>query len=147
MYMSFCILYYTYVVSFMCMSFAVAVQILVWLWGMGRESTPPPHPYCTVLCTEQFRNQHKITNVPVVYMGLDVWIWKGVNSFLGAFEGVGPEISTFLDPNGTRYARCHFRAKKVSISGPTPSNTPRYGQWWAAILKNVSFKAIQIHNF
>ncbi len=23
----------------------------------------------------------------------------------------------------------------------------RYGQWWAAILKNVSFKAIQIHNF
>ncbi len=22
-----------------------------------------------------------------------------------------------------------------------------YEQWWAAILKNVSFKAIQIHNF
>ncbi len=25
--------------------------------------------------------------------------------------------------------------------------TPTYKQWWAAILKNVSFKAIQIHNF
>jgi hypothetical protein len=40
-------------------------------------------------------------------MGLD-----GGNPFLGAFEEVGPEISTFLGPNGTCYARCHFRAQK-----------------------------------
>ncbi len=52
----------------------------------------------------------KITNVPVVYMRLDVWIWMGENPFLEAFEGVGPEISTFLGPNGTRYARSHVRA-------------------------------------
>jgi hypothetical protein len=41
---------------------------------------------------------HKITNVPVVYMGRDVWIWKGGNPFFGPFEGVCPEISTFLGP-------------------------------------------------
>ncbi len=56
---------------------------------------------------------HKITNVPVVYMGGDVGIWMGGNPFLGTFEGVGPEISTFLGPNGTRYASCHFRAQKI----------------------------------
>ncbi len=32
----------------------------------------------------------------------------GGNLFLGAFEGVGPEISTFLGPNGTPYACSHF---------------------------------------
>jgi hypothetical protein len=29
----------------------------------------------------------------------------GGNQFLGAFEGVGPEISTFLGPNGTSIPR------------------------------------------
>jgi hypothetical protein len=52
-------------------------------------------------------------------MGLDVWIWMGGNPFLGAFEGVGPEISTFLGPMAL--------ATLVPISGPTPSNAPRYG--------------------
>ncbi len=37
-------------------------------------------------------------------MGVAVWIWMGGNSFLGAFEGVGPKISTFLGLNGSRYA-------------------------------------------
>jgi hypothetical protein len=27
-------------------------------------------------------------------MNLDVWIWMGGNPFLGAFEGVGPEMAT-----------------------------------------------------
>jgi hypothetical protein len=36
----------------------------------------------------------------------------GGTPFLDTFEGVGPEISTFLGPNGTSYARCHFRAQK-----------------------------------
>jgi hypothetical protein len=55
----------------------------------------------------------------------------GGNPFL---EGVGPEISTFFGPKW-HYARSHFRAQKsldfraqkVSISGPTTSNAPRYG--------------------
>ncbi len=54
----------------------------------------------------------KLPMYPVVYMGLDVWIWMGENPFLRSFEGVGPEISTFLGQNGTRYARTHFRAQK-----------------------------------
>ncbi len=31
-------------------------------------------------------------------MGLDddIWIWMGGNPFLGPFEGVGPEIKTFM---------------------------------------------------
>jgi hypothetical protein len=34
------------------------------------------------------------------------------NLLFGPLKGVGPEISTFLDPNVTRVARCHFRAQK-----------------------------------
>ncbi len=30
-------------------------------------------------------------------MGMDVWIWMGGNTFLGPFEGVGPEKSLVLD--------------------------------------------------
>ncbi len=52
---------------------------------------------------------------------------EGGKSISRAFEGVGPEMLTFLGPNGTRYARSHSGPKKVSISGPTPSNAPRYG--------------------
>jgi hypothetical protein len=62
------------------------------------------------------------TNVPFFYMGLEVWIWMGENPFIGPFEGVGPEIETFLGTNGTRCDRYHFRAQKSLISGPTPSN-------------------------
>ncbi len=56
-------------------------------------------------------------------MGLDIWIWMGGNPFLGAFAGVGPEISTFLSPNGTR---CHFSAhpfKRPSLWITPPSNS------------------------
>ncbi len=42
----------------------------------------------------------------------------GGNPFLGAFEGVGPEILTLIAISGP---------KKVLISEPTPSNAPRYG--------------------
>jgi hypothetical protein len=43
------------------------------------------------------------------------------------FEGMGPEISTFLGPNGTRYTRCNFRAQKSLDFRATHSNAPRYG--------------------
>jgi hypothetical protein len=64
---------------------------------LEEENSPPSHLLSLV---------HKITNVPVVYMGLDVWIWMGRNPFLGVY------FSTFLGPNGTRYACCQFRAQK-----------------------------------
>ncbi len=67
---------------------------------------PSPHPLIIKTISEWALKSlvsllslvHKITNVPVVYMGLDVWIWMGGNPFLGAFEGVGPEIETILSP-------------------------------------------------
>jgi hypothetical protein len=38
----------------------------------------PPHPFSSKE-TYPRRLVHKITNVPVVYIGLDVWIWMGGN--------------------------------------------------------------------
>ncbi len=56
---------------------------------------------------------------------LDLMIVVQANPLLRPLEGMGPEILIFLGPNGTPFAPCHFRAKKVLISGPTPSNSPR----------------------
>ncbi len=57
------------------------------------------------------------------YLGLDVWIWMGVNPFLGAFEGVAPELKSRLF--WAQMALAMFvpisGPKNVSISGPTPS--------------------------
>jgi hypothetical protein len=39
-----------------------------------------------------------------------ILIWA--NPLLRPLEGVGPEISTFLGPNCTRFACCHFRAQE-----------------------------------
>jgi hypothetical protein len=50
------------------------------------------------------------------------------------------EISTFLGPNGTRYARCHFRAQKsLDFSAPPPLKAPCYGY---APLKTTSYRPI-----
>ncbi len=66
---------------------------------------------------------HKITNVPVVYVGLDIWIWMGGNPFFGAVEGVGPEILTFWAQMALSTLVPILGTKKVTISGPTPSNS------------------------
>jgi hypothetical protein len=66
---------------------------------------------------------------------LYLMILRGATSLLGALEGVGPEnlkISTFLGPNGTRFA--------CAISGPTPSNAPRND---VAPLKIIKYRAIK----
>jgi hypothetical protein len=44
----------------------------------------------------------------------------------GEWRGGGEEYAIyFLGPSTTRFARCHFRAPKMSrFSGPTPSNSP-----------------------
>jgi hypothetical protein len=57
---------------------------------------------------------HRFIKLPMYLLFIWGWTWGGMggNPFLGAFEGVGPEISTFLGTNGTRYARCHSRAQK-----------------------------------
>jgi hypothetical protein len=38
------------------------------------------------------------------------------NPLLGPFEGVGPEILTFLDTNGTGFAPCQFASIKIIMS-------------------------------
>jgi hypothetical protein len=56
-------------------------------------------------------------NVPVVYMGREVWIWMwggGGNPQRGAFEGVGPEIETFLDPEMAKSA-AKYRGNSAKI--------------------------------
>ncbi len=49
------------------------------------------------------------------------------NPVLRPLEAVGHGILIFLGQNGTRFAHCHFRALKISGSGPTPSNGPHNG--------------------
>ena len=41
---------------------------------------------------------HKITNVPVVYMGCDIMSFMRANRFRGPLEGVGPENLDFFGP-------------------------------------------------
>ncbi len=57
------------------------------------------------------------------------------NPFLWAFEGVGPEISTFLGPKGTRYARSHFRAQKSLVFRAYPFKHPSF--WIAPPSKSI----------
>jgi hypothetical protein len=49
----------------------------------------------------------------------------GVDHGQRNFKDTNPLMSSFLSifwgPNGTRFARCHFRAKKVSIFRGPPS--------------------------
>ncbi len=35
------------------------------------------------------------------------------NPLLGPLEGVGPDILTFMDPNGIRFAPCQFARIKI----------------------------------
>jgi hypothetical protein len=53
-----------------------------------------------LLCCGTISKDQLTINVPVVYMGRDIWIWMGGNQLRGPLEG---------------------------ISGPTPSNGPRNG--------------------
>jgi hypothetical protein len=39
------------------------------------------------LACAKYHKIHKITNVPVVYMGLGVWIWMGEIHFSGCLKG------------------------------------------------------------
>jgi hypothetical protein len=66
------------------------------------SDSPVPLPIQNLLLLETISEWaleslvHKITNVPVfLFMGMDVWIWMGVNPFLGPFEGVDPENLDF----------------------------------------------------
>jgi hypothetical protein len=62
---------------------------------------------------------HKITNVPVVYMGAGVWIWMGVIHFSGRLKGWALKSRLF-------WAQIAL-ATLVPITGPTPSKASRYG--------------------
>ncbi len=52
-------------------------------------------------------------------------VLRRANPLLVTLEGVGPENLDFFGPTGLSLRCSHFRAKKVSIPGPTPSNAPR----------------------
>jgi hypothetical protein len=69
----------------------------------------------------------KITNVPVVYMGLDVWIWMGEIHFSGRLKGWALKSRLFWAQMALATFVAISGPKKVSISGPTPSNAPCYG--------------------
>ena len=48
-----------------------------------------------------------------------IMVLSCATSLLGALVGVSPENLDFLGPNGTRFARCHFRAQKsLDFQGP-----------------------------
>jgi hypothetical protein len=55
-----------------------------------------------------------------------------------------PTIAVFW-PSLTTYLQCPHRVSSYQ-SGMGFLFTLTFEQWWATILKNVSFKAIQIHN-
>jgi hypothetical protein len=63
---------------------------LSWIWIRIGNADPDPGAWKY--------NKIVTINVPVVYMGRDVWIWMGGNPYRGPFEGVGPGIETFLGP-------------------------------------------------
>ncbi len=75
-------------------------------------------PHSTPL---QPTNVHKITNVPVFYMELILYLMvlRRANPLFGVLDGEAQEISTFLGPNGTCFvAHSHFRAQKSLVQGP-----------------------------
>jgi hypothetical protein len=69
-------------------------------------------PFFLSLCTGAFLLS---INLPVVYMGRDVWIWMGCISYRGPFEGVGPEIETFLGPEMATSAASAIWAQKSRV--------------------------------
>jgi hypothetical protein len=54
----------------------------------------------------------------------DLMILMRENPLLWPLEGVDPENHDFLGPNGIHFARCHFRAQKVSIFRAHPFQRP-----------------------
>ncbi len=69
---------------------------------------------------------HSLTfNVPVVYMGRDVWIWMGEKSIKrGVWRG-WPWNWDFFGPwNGKEHSECHLGPKKSRFQGP-PLQTPQ----------------------
>ncbi len=66
--------------------------------------------------------------LPMYLLFIWGWAWTygfgwGKSISRGVWRG-GPEISTFLGPNGTRYACCHFRAQKSLDFRPNPFKRP-----------------------
>jgi hypothetical protein len=61
------------------------------------------------------------------YMGLDVWIWMGGNPFLRGKRGWALKSRLFWARMALGTLGAISGPKEVSISGPTPSDAPRYG--------------------
>ncbi len=82
---------------------------------------------CTVFlksCWDKKWKRFLTIIIPVVYMGLDVWIWMGEKSIMRVVWIGGPWNWDFFGPwnrNG------QFGPQNMEISWPTPSNGPRNG--------------------
>jgi hypothetical protein len=70
------------------------------------------------------------------------FIWRlefldfdGANTLLGPLEGMGLDNLDFLGPNGTRFARCHFRAQK-SLNVQCPP-LPMASKWICSPSKSL----------
>ncbi len=70
----------------------------------------------------------------------DFWYRKKIN-YSGHWKGWALKISTFLGPNGTRFARCHFRAQEsLDFQGPPLPMTLKIGSYriW-----RITYRAIK----
>jgi hypothetical protein len=94
----------------------------------------PPHPSYTQQHTTTHNNtqQHYTTAPGYIKLPMyQLFLWRlylmvlrGATSLLGALEGVGLKILTFLGPNGTRLARAISGPKKVLIFRAHPFQCP-----------------------
>ncbi len=73
--------------------------------------SPENRDFLSPEITTSETNALKITNIPVFIWRLGVMILWGQIHYSGHWSGWALKISTFLVPNGTCFARCHFRAQ------------------------------------
>ncbi len=83
----------------------------------------PPHPSYTQQHTTTLNNSSRV-HVPVVFMAWYVMILRGATSLLRHWKGWALKISTFLGPNGTRFAHAISVPKKVSSFRAHPFQCP-----------------------
>jgi hypothetical protein len=87
-------------------------------------------------------------HIPIRSLG--TYIYISIYSYLYAlkpFKFTYMAIKIFENTFPPCEGEFEFLACFSLTTSPLPHTTLGYEQWWAAILKNVSFKAIQIHNF
>ncbi len=80
----------------------------------------PPAPDAGTLTNRLETHVHKSTYGPLIYTARYIMVLMRASTYLGVFEGLGPEFSTFLGQNGTRFARSHLMPQKSLEFRPQP---------------------------